>query len=85
MSGRVYSTYCAMNTLHGGEQAAYCESDCPSCVFVSAPDSEVDIRSIAHCKVVGSSQDVNAMRESPLPPHVLLEGCLGEEAGVKVS
>ena len=44
----------------------------------SLPDIEVGVVNTAHSKIVGCCQDLNAMRESPMPANILLEGCLGQ-------
>ena len=41
-----------------------------------SPDTEVDIGTAAHCKVVRCCQDVNAMREVSLPTNILLKRSL---------
>ncbi len=45
----------------------------------------VGVGSAPHGKIVRSCENVNAMRESPLSPHVLLEGSGGSSATVDLS
>ena len=40
------------------------------------PEVDKCIGTAAHGEVVHSGEDVNAMRECALSPHILLEGCL---------